>query len=245
VSKPVEGLEVEVVEQVSEEKRKIIEEAGTLLSSAADLSTNAHKLLTQAEEMRAKAYLMLEGMSSDPMARLLLQADLVQFPDGIEGNKSLKQLKREFVQGQESKSVSKGVEQGEGSGIGKTKPKAKKGSDGPKVVKKRRSNRKGKGRRLSTGSVVSVGEPIHGYVVPDDFPSTWPLRYRPKYIGGGPRGGRIYICQYPGCGRHISKLDPSWTHLAVKHMRIPAKCPLCGKGYNHPGSMRAHMRRHK
>jgi hypothetical protein len=237
VPSAVGGPEIDVIEHVSGDEKMIIDEASKLLSSAADLSMNAHKLLSQAEEMRANAYVMLEEVSGNPMVQLLLQADQGQLPDGIETGMSLKQLKRKVVSEQGDKG-----KMGKGSS-GKVTPTkvvpSKKGK--ADTVTTKQGN---KGRRLSTGSVVSVGPPIQGKVVPDDYPDTWPLKYRPLHVGGGPNESRVYLCQFPKCTKSITKLDPAWRHLAVDHMNSEAKCHLCTATYTHPGSMRAHLRKH-
>jgi hypothetical protein len=240
---PRKGVDPVIVvsDDVSEESQLCIDEAAKLLSAAADLSMNAHKLLTQAEEMRAKAYVMLDGLSSDPVARALLQADMGELPDGIEMESSLKQLKQKVLEAQAGKQ-----QMGEIGAVGGSKAggkgKRKQSIQGPeKVVASGSGN---KGRRLSTGSVVSVSPPIQGKIVPDDYPDTWPLKYRPLHVGGGPDENRVYLCQYPKCTKSTSKLDPGWRHLAVEHMKSEAKCHLCNATYTHPGSMRAHLRKH-
>jgi hypothetical protein len=229
---PSPSLIVTDMPSLSEEQEDKVRRAGKLLSEAGELAVQAHQLLTKAEMVRGEAYQLLVGLEDDPLVRHILDPEYIEFPDGIETHKSNKQLTAEVLSTQEPT----------GSGVDTDATVVYDVKKAKRAVARKARRGVSATRKLSTGSVVSTGKRIHGYKIPDDFPESWPLKYRPHFVGGGPLENRVYICQFPKCGKRISKLDPSWSHLA-RHMKCKAKCPLCmNASYWNPCGMRAHMR---
>jgi hypothetical protein len=233
---PEAGIAVTDMPELSADQEASVRQAGKLLTEAGEMAIEAHRLLTQAEMLRGEAYKLLDGLEDEPIIRKILDPKTVDFPDGIEGTKTTKQFKAEVLSLQSQ-------QEPKGSGAETDATVVYDVKKAVKAAKRKRQGARKPARKLSTGSVVSTGKPILGYRVPDDFPGSWPLKYRPRFIGGGPNENRVYICQFPNCGAHVSKLDPCWSHLA-HHMGQKAVCPFCNASYWNPCGMRAHMRTH-